>query len=61
MMALFGTYYWKNNQYGACKEWYRNKMLYNIGAYQYKRKIKRLNKRDRNNNCMLYKRITFCF
>ncbi|MCS2304896.1 hypothetical protein NXX23_26820 [Bacteroides ovatus] len=35
MMALFGTYYWKNNQYGACKEWYRNKMLYNIGAYQY--------------------------
>ena len=39
MMALFGTYYWKNNQYGACKEWYRNKMLYNIGAYQYKRKI----------------------
>lgn len=52
MMALFGTYYWKNNQYGACKEWYRNKMLYNIGAYQYKRKIKRLNKIDRNNNCM---------
>ena len=49
MMALFGTYYWKNNQYGACKEWYRNKMLYNIGAYQYKRKIKRLNKIDRNN------------
>ncbi len=42
----------KNNQYGACKEWYRNKMLYNIGAYQYKRKIKRLNKIDRNNNCM---------
>ena len=52
MMALFGTYYWKNNQYGACKERYRNKMLYNIGAYQYKRKIKRLNKIDRNNNCM---------
>ena len=55
MMALFGTYYWKNNQYGACKEWYRNKMLYNIGAYQYKRKIKRLNKIDRNNNLFLGK------
>ena len=34
MMALLGTYYWKNNQYAACKDWYRTKMLYNIGAYQ---------------------------
>ncbi|WP_435051458.1 O-antigen ligase family protein [Bacteroides acidifaciens] len=34
MMALLGTYYWKNNQYAACKDWYRSKMLYNIGAYQ---------------------------
>ena len=22
MMALLGTYYWKNNQYAACKDWY---------------------------------------
>ena len=34
MMALLGTYYWKNNQYAACKDWYRSKMLYNIEAYQ---------------------------
>lgn len=34
MIALLGTYYWKNNQYAACKDWYRAKMLYNIGAYQ---------------------------
>ena len=34
MMVLLGTYYWKNNQYAACKDWYRGKMLYNIGAYQ---------------------------
>ena len=34
MIALLGAYYWKNNQYKACKEWYRSKMLYNIGAYQ---------------------------
>ena len=34
MMALLGTYYWNNNQYVACKDWYRSKMLYNIGAYQ---------------------------
>lgn len=34
MIALLGTYYWKNNQYVACKDWYRAKMLYNIGAYQ---------------------------
>ena len=34
MMVLLGTYYWKNNQYVACKDWYRSKMLYNIGAYQ---------------------------
>lgn len=34
MMVLLGTYYWKNNQYEACKEWYRAKMLYNIGAYR---------------------------
>ena len=34
MMDLLGTYYWKNNQYAACKDWYRSKMLYNIGAYQ---------------------------
>ena len=34
MMALLGTYYWRNNQYAACKDWYRSKMLYNIGAYQ---------------------------
>ena len=34
MMVLLGTYYWKNNQYAACKDWYRSKMLYNIGAYQ---------------------------
>ena len=34
MMALLGTYYWKNNQYAACKKWNSTKMLYNIGAYQ---------------------------
>lgn len=34
MMVLLGTYYWKNNQYDACKEWYRGKMLYNIGDYR---------------------------
>lgn len=34
MMVLLGAYYWKNNQYDACKDWYRGKMLYNIGAYQ---------------------------
>ena len=34
MIALLGTYYWKNNQYVVCKDWYRSKMLYNIGAYQ---------------------------
>lgn len=34
MIALLGTYYWKNNQYVACKDWYRAKMLYNIGAYK---------------------------
>ena len=34
MIALLGAYYRKNNQYKACKEWYRSKMLYNIGAYQ---------------------------
>lgn len=34
MMVLLGTYYWKNNQYDACKDWHRGKMLYNIGAYQ---------------------------
>ena len=31
---LLGTYYCKYNQYDACKNWYRSKMLYNIGAYQ---------------------------
>ncbi|MDY7251908.1 O-antigen ligase family protein [Bacteroides sp. A1-P5] len=34
MIALLGVYYWKYNQYDACKNWYRSKMLYNIGAYQ---------------------------
>lgn len=34
MMVLLGAYYWKNNQYDACKDWHRAKMLYNIGAYQ---------------------------
>jgi len=33
-IILLGTYYWKNNQYVVCKDWYRSKMLYNIGAYQ---------------------------
>lgn len=34
IIALLGTYYWKYNQYSACKGWYRSKMLYNIGAYR---------------------------
>lgn len=34
LMVLLGTYYWKNNQYDACKDWHRGKMLYNIGAYR---------------------------
>lgn len=34
VIALLGVYYWQNNQYDACKEWYRSKMLYNIGAYR---------------------------
>lgn len=34
IIILLGAYYWKNNQYDACKNWYRSKMLYNIGAYQ---------------------------
>lgn len=34
LMVLLGAYYWKNNQYDACKDWHRGKMLYNIGAYQ---------------------------
>ena len=34
LMVLLGAYYWKNNQYDACKVWHRGKMLYNIGAYQ---------------------------
>lgn len=34
IIILLGTYYWKYNQYDACKNWYRSKMLYNIGAYQ---------------------------
>lgn len=34
MMVLLGAYYWKNNQYDACKSWHRGKMLYNIGAYR---------------------------
>ena len=34
IIALLGTYYWKNNQYAVCKDWYHSKMLYNIGAYQ---------------------------
>lgn len=34
IIALLGTYYWKNNQYAVCKDWYRSKMLYNIGAYR---------------------------
>lgn len=34
MMVLLGTYYWKNNQYDACKSWHCGKMLYNIGAYR---------------------------
>ncbi len=34
IIILLGTYYWKYNQYVVCKDWYRSKMLYNIGAYQ---------------------------
>jgi len=34
IITLLGTYYWKYNQYDACKNWHRSKMLYNIGAYQ---------------------------
>lgn len=34
IIALLGIYYWKYNQYSACKGWYRSKMLYNIGAYR---------------------------
>lgn len=34
MIVLLGVYYWKHNQYDACKDWHRGKMLYNIGAYQ---------------------------
>ena len=34
MMVLLGAYYWRNNQYDACKDWHRVKMLYNIGAYR---------------------------
>ena len=34
LMVLLGAYYWKNNQYDACKDWHRGKMLYNIGAYR---------------------------
>lgn len=34
IIALLGSYYWRYNQYDACKEWYSCKMLYNIGAYQ---------------------------
>ena len=34
IIILLGTYYCQYNQYDACKNWYRSKMLYNIGAYQ---------------------------
>lgn len=34
ILFLYGTYFLKNNQYVECKNWYRSKMLYNIGAYQ---------------------------
>ena len=34
IIALLGTYYWKHNQYDACKKWYGAKMLYNVGAFQ---------------------------
>lgn len=34
LMVLLGAYCWKNNQYAACKDWHRGKMLYNIGAYR---------------------------
>lgn len=34
IVALLGTYCLKSNQYDACKEWFRVKMMYNIGAYQ---------------------------
>ncbi|WP_294477363.1 O-antigen ligase family protein [uncultured Bacteroides sp.] len=33
-VALLGTYFWKCNQYEACKDWVRCKMIYNIGSYQ---------------------------
>lgn len=33
IIVLTGTYYWKNNQYEACRQWSSCKMLYNIGAY----------------------------
>lgn len=34
IVILYGTYYWKNNQYGVCKQWHTYKILYNISAYQ---------------------------
>lgn len=34
IIALLGAYYWEYNQYTVYKEWHRNRMLYNIGAYR---------------------------
>ncbi len=34
MTTLLGAYYCNNNQYAACKDWSRAKMLYNIGSYR---------------------------
>ena len=34
MIAFLGSYYWRYNQYNACREWTGCKMLYDIGTYQ---------------------------
>lgn len=34
MIVLLGSYYWRYNQYNACREWTGCKMLYDIGTYQ---------------------------
>lgn len=34
IIALLGSYYWKHNQYDACRKWYSAKMLYNVNAFQ---------------------------
>lgn len=34
IITLLGTYYLRDNQFDACKEWSKCKMLYNISAYR---------------------------